>query len=226
MTMPTEDADDHNRAYLKSADGAIEFKDVWFEYRKDVPVIKGVSFVAPEGTTTALVGSSGSGKSTLISLIMAFERPMRGQILLAGRDLQAVRLKDYRKHLGVVLQDNFLFDGTIAENIAYGRPNATREQIIAAARAARAHEFILRQPDGYDSFVGERGMSLSGGERQRISIARALLIDPAILILDEATSAVDTETEREIQLALENLTRGRTTIADRKSTRLNSSHRT
>ena len=137
----------------------------------------------------------------------------RGAILVDGTDIRSFPVDEYRRHIGIVLQEPFLFYGTIAENIAYGRPDAAREEIIAAARAARAHEFILRLPDGYDSLVGERGQSLSGGERQRISIARALLIDPRILILDEATSSVDTETEREIQLALENLIRGRTTIA-------------
>jgi ATP-binding cassette subfamily B protein len=136
-----------------------------------------------------------------------------GAVLVDGIDVRSFPIQEYRRHIGLVLQEPFLFYGTIAENISYGRPDATREEILAAAKAARAHEFILRLPDGYDSLVGERGQSLSGGERQRISIARALLIDPRILILDEATSSVDTETEREIQLALDNLIRGRTTIA-------------
>ena len=220
MTTPTEDADDENRAVLKTADGAIEFKDIWFEYRKDVPVIKGVSFVAPEGTTTALVGSSGSGKSTLISLIMAFERPLRGQILIAGRDLQTVRLKDYRRHLGVVLQDNFLFDGTIAENIAFSKPGATRAEVEAVAKVAHCEEFIAGFPDGYETIVGERGVKLSGGQRQRIAIARAILADPKILILDEATSSLDSESEQHIRDGLRALRAGRTTfvIAHRLST--------
>ncbi len=220
MTTPTEDADDENRAVLKSADGAIEFKDVWFEYRKDVPVIKGVNFVAPEGTTTALVGSSGSGKSTLISLIMAFERPMKGEILIAGRDLQTVRLKDYRKHLGVVLQDNFLFDGTIADNIAFSKPGATRAEVEAVAKVAHCEEFIAGFPDGYETIVGERGVKLSGGQRQRIAIARAILADPKILILDEATSSLDSESEQHIRDGLRALRAGRTTfvIAHRLST--------
>jgi ABC-type multidrug transport system fused ATPase/permease subunit len=220
MTTPTEDADDANRAVLKTADGAIEFKDVWFEYRKDVPVIKGVNFVAPEGTTTALVGSSGSGKSTLISLIMAFERPMKGEILIAGRDLHSIRLKDYRKHLGVVLQDNFLFDGTIAENIAFSKPGATRTEVEAVAKVAHCEEFIAGFPDGYETIVGERGVKLSGGQRQRIAIARAILADPKILILDEATSSLDSESEQHIRDGLRALRAGRTTfvIAHRLST--------
>jgi len=160
-----------------------------------------------------LVGHSGSGKSTLINLLCRFYDVTDGAILVDGTDIRSFLVEEYRRHIGLVLQEPFLFYGTIAENIAYGKPDATRAEIIAAARAARAHEFILHQPDGYDALVGERGQTLSGGERQRISIARALLIDPRILIMDEATSAVDTETEREIQLALDNLIQGRTTIA-------------
>ena len=160
-----------------------------------------------------LVGPSGAGKSTLVNLVCRFYDVTDGAILVDGVDIRSFPVADYRRHIGIVLQEPFLFFGTIAENIAYGRPDASRDEIIAAARAARAHEFILRLPDGYDSLVGERGQSLSGGERQRISIARALLIDPRILILDEATSSVDTETEREIQEALDNLIQGRTTIA-------------
>ena len=160
-----------------------------------------------------LVGPTGAGKSTLVNLVCRFYDVAEGAILVDGVDVRSFPVAEYRRHIGIVLQEPFLFFGTIAENIAYGRPEATRDEIIAAARAARCHEFILRLPDGYDSLVGERGQSLSGGERQRISIARALLIDPQILILDEATSSVDTETEREIQEALDNLIRGRTTIA-------------
>ena len=160
-----------------------------------------------------LVGPSGAGKTTLVNLVCRFYDVAEGAVLVDGVDIRSLPVEEYRRHIGLVLQEPFLFYGTIAENIAYGRPDAAREEIIAAARAARAHEFILRLPDGYDSLVGERGQSLSGGERQRISIARALLIDPRILILDEATSSVDTETEREIQMALDNLVRGRTTIA-------------
>jgi ATP-binding cassette subfamily B protein len=160
-----------------------------------------------------LVGQSGSGKSTLVNLICRFYDLSEGAILIDGTDIRDIRIADYRRHIGLVLQEPFLFFGTIADNIAYGKPGATREEIVAAARAAHAHEFILRLPQGYDSLVGERGQGLSGGERQRISIARALLIDPRILIMDEATSSVDTETEQEIQKALDNLVRGRTTIA-------------
>ncbi|MFM7011381.1 MAG: ABC transporter ATP-binding protein, partial [Betaproteobacteria bacterium] len=156
---------------------------------------------------------SGSGKSSLVNLICRFYDVSSGSISLDGRDIRSIAIADYRKRIGLVLQEPFLFFGTIAENIAYGKPDASREEIIAAARAARAHDFILRLPQGYDSLVGERGQALSGGERQRISIARALLIDPRILILDEATSSVDTTTEMEIQEALDNLIQGRTTIA-------------
>ena len=158
-------------------------------------------------------GCAGSGKSTLVNLICRFYDVTDGSIRVDGTDLRRFGVADYRRHIGLVLQEPFLFFGTIAENIAYGKPDATRQEIVAAARAAHAHEFILRLPLGYDSLVGERGQGLSGGERQRISIARALLIDPRILILDEATSSVDTETEQEIQKALDNLVHGRTTIA-------------
>ncbi len=192
--------------------GEVEFRDVQFRYGTR-PILKGVSLRIQPGEMIGLVGPSGAGKTTLINLVCRFHDVTEGAVLVDGTDVRQFALEDYRRNIGIVLQEPFLFYGTIADNVAYGRPQATREEIISAAKAARAHEFILRQPDGYDSFVGERGMSLSGGERQRISIARALLIDPRILILDEATSSVDTETEREIQLALENLTRGRTTIA-------------
>ena len=220
MQTPTEDADDANRAPLKSADGDIEFQDVWFEYRENIPVIKGVNFVAKEGTTTALVGSSGSGKSTLISLIMAFARPQKGRILVAGRDLGDMRLRDYRAHMGVVLQDNFLFDGTITENIAFSKPGATMDEIRAVAHVAHCDEFIAEFPDKFDTIVGERGVKLSGGQRQRIAIARAILADPKILILDEATSSLDSESEQEIRDGLRTLRTGRTTfvIAHRLST--------
>ncbi|HEX7546296.1 MAG TPA: ABC transporter ATP-binding protein, partial [Gemmatimonadaceae bacterium] len=212
MQTPTEDADDANRAPLKSADGDIEFQDVWFEYRENIPVIKGVNFVAKEGTTTALVGSSGSGKSTLISLIMAFARPQQGRILVAGRDLGGMRLRDYRAHMGVVLQDNFLFDGTITENIAFSKPGATMDEVRAVAHVAHCDEFIAEFPDKFDTIVGERGVKLSGGQRQRIAIARAILADPKILILDEATSSLDSESEQQIRDGLRALRTGRTTF--------------
>ncbi len=165
------------------------------------------------GELVGLVGPSGSGKSTLVNLVCRFYDPTQGSIMADGHDIRSFSVEAFRRNIGIVLQEPFLFFGTIAENIAYGRPEATRDEIVQAARAAHAHQFITRLPDGYDSMVGERGQTLSGGERQRISIARALLTNPRILILDEATSAVDNETEREIQAALENLIRGRTTIA-------------
>jgi ATP-binding cassette, subfamily B, bacterial len=192
--------------------GGIELRNVRFKYGTR-EVLHGLNLKIEPGEMIGLVGPSGAGKSTLINLICRFFDVAEGAILVDGVDIRSYPVQEYRKNIGLVLQDPFLFYGTIAENIAYGRPDATRAEIVAAARAARAHEFILHLTDGYDSLVGERGQSLSGGERQRISIARALLIDPRILILDEATSSVDTETEREIQLALDNLIAGRTTIA-------------
>jgi ABC-type multidrug transport system fused ATPase/permease subunit len=218
--MSTEDEDEAQKAALETIDGEIAFQDVSFEYNDDVPVLRHVSFVAPAGSTTALVGSSGSGKSTLISLVMAFNRPLSGDITLDGRNLASIRLKDYRNQLGVVLQDNFLFDGTIAENIGFAHPHATREEIIAASRIAHCEEFIDGFADNYDTVVGERGVKLSGGQRQRVAIARAILAKPKILILDEATSSLDSESEALIQDGLQTLRRGRTTfvIAHRLST--------
>ncbi len=192
--------------------GRIELRGVRFKYGAR-EVLHGLDLTVEPGEMIGLVGPSGAGKSTLINLICRFYDVSAGAIFVDGTDVRSFPVEEYRRNIGIVLQDPFLFYGTIAENIAYGRPDASRTEIVAAARAARAHEFILRLPCGYDSLVGERGQSLSGGERQRISIARALLINPRILILDEATSSVDTETEREIQAALENLIRGRTTIA-------------
>ncbi len=192
--------------------GHIEVRDVGFRYGNR-EVNRGISLNIAPGEMIGLVGHSGSGKSTLVNLICRFYDVSEGAILVDGVDIRSYAIADYRKNIGLVLQEPFLFFGTIAENIAYGKPQATRSEVIAAARAAHAHEFILRLPQGYDSMVGERGQGLSGGERQRISIARALLIDPRILILDEATSSVDSETEKEIQKALENLVQGRTTIA-------------
>jgi subfamily B ATP-binding cassette protein MsbA len=218
--MATEDEEDASRAAMPEVRGDVEFQDVTFEYNEGVPVLKHVSFVAPAGTTTALVGSSGSGKSTLISLVMTFNRPKRGRVLVDGHDLNDVKLRDYRSHLGVVLQDNFLFDGTIAANIAYAEPHATREEIKAVSRIAHCDEFIESFEKGYDTIVGERGVRLSGGQRQRVSIARAILADPRILILDEATSSVDIGTERTIEQALRTLLADRTSfvIAHRLST--------
>jgi subfamily B ATP-binding cassette protein MsbA len=218
--MTTEDADDAERETLTAITGDVEFKDVTFEYSDDTPVLKHVSFQAAAGSTTALVGSSGSGKSTLISLVMAFNRPLSGEITVDGRDLASLRLRDYRNQLGVVLQDNFLFDGSIAENIGFSHPHATREEIIAASRVAHCEEFVNGFAEGYDTIVGERGVKLSGGQRQRVAIARAILAEPKILILDEATSSLDSESEALIQDGLQTLRRGRTTfvIAHRLST--------
>jgi len=220
MTMRTEDDEDDTRQPLSNVDGAIVFEDVTFEYNAGVPVLKHVSFEAPAGTTTALVGSSGSGKSTLISLVMAFNRPMSGRILVDGRDLSTVRLRDYRSQLGVVLQDNFLFDGTVGDNIRYGRKDASMEEIREVSRIAHADEFIEGFEKKYDTIVGERGVKLSGGQRQRVAIARAILADPRVLVLDEATSSLDSESEALIQDGLRSLRAGRTTfvIAHRLST--------
>ena len=192
--------------------GQIELRNVGFKYGSRT-VLENVNLSIRPGEMIGLVGPSGSGKSTLVNLVCRFYDVTDGSILVDGVDVRSFAIEEYRKNVGLVLQEPFLFYGTIAENIAYGRPDANRAEIVAAAKAARAHEFILRLPEGYDSMVGERGQGLSGGERQRISIARALLIDPVILILDEATSSVDTQTEREIQEALDNLICGRTTIA-------------
>ena len=218
--MATEDDEDAAREPLGALDGQVEFDRVSFEYDAGVPVLKNVSLVAPAGTTTALVGSSGSGKSTLISLIMAFNHPLAGRVLVDGRDLAGVRLRDFRAQLGVVLQDNFMFDGTVAENIRFSRPNATMEQVRAVSRIAHCDEFVERFPNGYDTVIGERGVKLSGGQRQRVAIARAILADPRVLILDEATSSLDSESEALIQDGLHALRRGRTTfvIAHRLST--------
>nr|WP_314861421.1 ABC transporter ATP-binding protein [uncultured Undibacterium sp.] len=201
-----------NPVKIKEVKGQIELREVGFRYGNRA-VNRGVSLNIQPGEMIGLVGHSGSGKSTLVNLICRFYDVAEGAILLDGVDIRSFAVADYRSNIGLVLQEPFLFFGTIADNIAYGKPNATREEIIASARAAHAHEFILRLPQGYDSMVGERGQGLSGGERQRISIARALLIDPRILIMDEATSSVDSETEKEIQKALDNLVKGRTTIA-------------
>ena len=201
-----------NPVALPKVEGRITLTDASFRYGNRA-VIKQLNLDIKPGEMIGLVGHSGSGKSTLVNLMCRFYDLSEGSIALDGVDIKQLKVADYRRHIGLVLQEPFLFFGTIADNIAYGLPDASREEIVAAARAAHAHEFILRMPQGYDSLVGERGQGLSGGERQRISIARALLINPRILILDEATSAVDTETEKEIQNALDNLVRGRTTIA-------------
>jgi ABC-type multidrug transport system fused ATPase/permease subunit len=219
-SMVTEGQQDEAKQACDSLSGDVRFERVGFEYTPGVPVLRDVSFTSPAGSTTALVGSSGSGKSTLISLVMAFNRPKSGEVFVDGVPLSDVRLHDYRSNLGVVLQDNFLFDGTIAENIAFGRPGASRAEIEEVGRVAHCEAFIQGFPDKYETIVGERGVKLSGGQRQRVAIARAILADPRILVLDEATSSLDSESEAMIQDGLRALRKGRTTfvIAHRLST--------
>jgi ABC-type multidrug transport system fused ATPase/permease subunit len=220
LDMTTELDEDADRESLGRLTGDVRFENVWFEYNPGQPVLRGVSFHAAPGTTTALVGSSGSGKSTLISIVMAFNRPQKGRVLVDRKDLADVRLLDYRRQLASVLQENFLFDGTIAENVGYARPGASLDEIKEACRIAHCDEFISQFPEGYHTVVGERGIKLSGGQRQRVSIARAILANPRVLILDEATSSLDSESEQMIQDGLRRLRSGRTTfvIAHRLST--------
>ncbi len=215
-----EDADPARRLELGVIHGDVRFVDVGFAYVADKPVLHGIGFESRPGTVTALVGSSGSGKSTIISLICGFHTAQSGAVLIDGHDLATVKLSSYRRQLGVVLQETFLFDGTIRENVRFSRPEATEEQVMKACAIARVDEFAERFPEGYDTIVGERGVKLSGGQRQRISIARAILADPRILILDEATSSLDSESEALIQHGLSYLMQGRTTfvIAHRLST--------
>jgi subfamily B ATP-binding cassette protein MsbA len=216
----TEDADPGRVNSLGPIRGEVVFEDVVFAYEPSKPVLHGISFEAHPGTVTALVGSSGSGKSTIISLVCAFHTATTGKILVDDVDLATVRLDSYRSQLGVVLQETFLFDGTIRENILFSHPTATEQQFEDACRIARVDEFATRFPEGYETIVGERGVKLSGGQRQRLSIARAILADPRILILDEATSSLDSESEAMIQDGLNHLMQGRTTfvIAHRLST--------
>ena len=220
LAEPSEDNDPQRTTPLGPIRGEVEFRDVVFAYEPSKPVLHGISLEAAPGTVTALVGPSGSGKSTIISLLCAFHKPDSGQILVDGVDLAAVRLGDYRTQLGVVLQESFLFDGTIRENVQFSRPLATEAEVLEACRIARVDEFAERFPETYETVVGERGVKLSGGQRQRISIARAILANPRILILDEATSSLDSESEAMIQEGLSYLMRGRTTfvIANRLST--------
>ena len=220
LGTPTELDEDESRETVDELTGDIVLEHVTFSYTEGVEVLRDVSLTAPAGTTTALVGSSGSGKSTLVSLIMAFNRPQKGRILVDGRELATLKLADYRRQLGVVLQENFLFDGSVASNISFVRRHATRAEVEEVSRIAHCHEFIMAFPDGYDTIVGERGVKLSGGQRQRVAIARAILADPRLLILDEATSSLDSESEVFIQAGLRALRRGRTTfvIAHRLST--------
>jgi subfamily B ATP-binding cassette protein MsbA len=220
MSEEPEDIDPERTVSIGRIAGNIRFEDVTFEYEPGKPVLHGVSFDSIPGTVTALVGSSGSGKSTLIGLVAAFAKPASGHAFIDGADLSTVRLESYRSQLGVVLQDNFLFDGSIKENILFGRPDASDEEVVRAATIARVDEFALKLEKGFDTVVGERGVKLSGGQRQRVAIARAILADPRILILDEATSSLDTESEALIQEGLAALMQGRTTfvIAHRLST--------
>ena len=215
-----EDEDERRVVALPDVRGDVVFEDVTFAYREDEPVLHGISLHAAPGSVTALVGPSGAGKSTVIGLVCAFHAPRSGRILVDGLELATVRLDAYRAHLGVVLQETFLFDGTIRENVAFSRPDATADEVGEACRIAHVAEFAERFPDGYDTVVGERGVRLSGGQRQRVAIARAILADPRILILDEATSSLDSESEALIQQGLAWLMRGRTTfvIAHRLST--------
>lgn len=218
--MTPELSGDESRSALGRVRGDVTFERVGFEYAPGAPVLDDVSFEVPAGTTVAIVGPSGAGKSTLLSLLLAFHRPTRGRILVDGRDLATIRLRDYRKILGVVLQDEYLFDATIAENIGFGRPTATREEIAAASRLAHCDEFLRELEDGLDTVVGERGVKLSGGQRQRVAIARAILADARVLVLDEATSSLDSLSEQAIRDAMLTLRKGRTSfvIAHRLST--------
>jgi len=215
-----EDTDPRRQLVLERVVGYVRFEDVSFEYEPGKPVLHSISFVSTPGKSTALVGPSGSGKSTLIGLVAAFANPTSGTIFIDDVDLSTIRLDSYRSQLGVVLQDNFLFDGTIKENILFGRPDADDQAVAESARIARVDEFALKMERGYDTVIGERGVKLSGGQRQRVAIARAVLADPRILILDEATSSLDTESESLIQEGLAGLMKGRTTfiIAHRLST--------
>jgi subfamily B ATP-binding cassette protein MsbA len=215
-----EDSEPSRTVVMPPIVGDVAFRDVTFAYDANKPVLHGITFESKPGTVTALVGSSGSGKSTIISLICGFHTATGGQVLIDDTDLATIRLSSYRRQLGVVLQETFLFDGTIRENILFSRPGATAEQLMNACRIARVDEFAERFPEQYETIVGERGVKLSGGQRQRISIARAILADPRILILDEATSSLDSESEAMIQNGLNFLMQGRTTfvIAHRLST--------
>lgn len=220
MKMDPEDLIENRPIILEKVDGDIEFNNVHFAYEEDKEVLKDISFKAPPGSVTALVGSSGSGKSTTASLAATFLNPKKGLITIDGHDISKVNLSSYRKHLGVVLQDDFLFEGTIRENILFPRPDATESELQDAIKGAYVHEFTDRFEDGLETVIGERGVKLSGGQKQRISIARALLANPKVIILDEATSNLDTESETFIQKSLDGLMKDRTTfvIAHRLST--------
>jgi len=220
LKLKIEDEDDGRTQFIERVNGEVTFENVDFSYEAGKQILFDVNFIAQPGTVTALVGSSGAGKSTIIGLIAAFYKPERGRVLVDGIDLAGIKLSSYRTQLGVVLQDTFLFDGTIRENVAFARPDASEEKIMEACRIARVDEFAESFEKKYDTIVGERGVKLSGGQKQRVSIARAILADPRILILDEATSSLDSESEALIQEGLRFLMRGRTTfvIAHRLST--------
>jgi ATP-binding cassette subfamily B protein len=212
IDAPASEPDDRNKPALKVTDGKVEFAKVNFAYRPEEPVLRGLSFVAEPGKMTALVGPSGGGKSTILNLILRLYEVNSGTIAIDGQDIAGVSRESLRRHIGYVGQDVFLFRATIRENIAFGRPGATEEEIVAAAKAAYAHDFIMSFPEGYNTQVGEHGMSVSGGQRQRIAIARALIKDAHLVLLDEATAALDSESERLVQEAIAHLTQGRTTI--------------
>ncbi len=220
MNMAPEDDGTVRTTLISTIHGDIEFRDVSFAYEEGKEVVRNIIFSAPSGSVTALVGTSGSGKTTIAGLAASFLNPQSGAITVDGIDLAKISLDSYRSQLGVVLQDDFLFEGTIRENILFPRPAATEQQLQAAVRAAHVHEFTDRFENGVDTLIGERGVKLSGGQRQRIAIARAILADPRVLILDEATSNLDTESEAFIQESLRSLMKGRTTfvIAHRLST--------
>jgi ATP-binding cassette subfamily B protein len=224
LDASNEITDKPDAVVLPDVTGTVKFEDVTFRYfGSGEPVLKNVSFTANPDETIALLGATGSGKTTIINLLPRFYDPSEGRITIDGRDLRDVKLESLRSKIGIVLQETTLFSGTIRENIAFGKPEATREEIEAAAKAAQAHDFIISFPNGYDTHVGERGATLSGGQKQRVAIARALLLNPRILILDDSTSSVDLNTEAQLQKALEVLMQGRTSfvIDQRISTVIN-----
>ena len=213
LDTPLANGDKRNASRIKRVEGRVEFKNVTFAYETGKPVLKNINFVVEPGEMIGLAGHSGAGKTTLINLICRFYIAQEGAVLIDGCDIRNIQLKSYREQIGVVLQDTFLFNSTVAENISYGNPESSLDEIMGAAMAASAHDFIMNLPDGYETLLGERGARLSGGERQRLSIARAVLRNPRILFLDEATSNLDTETEARIQDALAHLVKERTTFA-------------
>ena len=213
MDAQPENYEKADAVTLPNMEGRVTFENVRFGYDKSNPVLKGINLDVKPGEMIGLVGKSGAGKSTTINLLCRFYEADAGRLKVDGIDVKEIALQDLRRHIGIVLQEPFLFNGSVAENIAYGKPEASLEEIMTAARAACAHDFIVAKPDGYDTQVGEKGAKLSGGEKQRVSIARAILHNPRILILDEATSSVDVDTEKKIQQAIGNLTAGRTTFA-------------